>query len=171
MLGLMKPRTSMLPVALILVACSPGDGSISAQITEKFEAGGSAPINLTQVGPPSWERVCVLGPYTTNEAAEQVLGFKWDVQSKSSIGSSDGINLLVFLKNQEVSAYTEHRRDKGDFLELKPRCIGRNQASLLSRVEASGWVQLVSQWRPNPSIEGTSTIRLRLLAAAPHVKR
>ena len=25
--------------------------------------------------------------------------------------------------------------------------------------------------RPNPSIEGTSTIRLRLLAAAPHVKR
>ena len=24
---------------------------------------------------------------------------------------------------------------------------------------------------PNPSIEGTSTIRLRLLAAAPHVKR
>ena len=25
--------------------------------------------------------------------------------------------------------------------------------------------------RPNPSIEGTSTIRLRLFAAAPHVKR
>jgi hypothetical protein len=24
---------------------------------------------------------------------------------------------------------------------------------------------------PNPSIEGTSTIRLRLLAAAPHVER
>ena len=25
--------------------------------------------------------------------------------------------------------------------------------------------------RPNPSIEGTSTSKLRLLAAAPHVKR
>ena len=29
----------------------------------------------------------------------------------------------------------------------------------------------LAQQRPNPSIEGTSTIRLRLLAAAPHVKR
>jgi hypothetical protein len=30
---------------------------------------------------------------------------------------------------------------------------------------------LITRVRPNPSIEGTSTIRLRLLAAAPHVKR
>jgi hypothetical protein len=30
---------------------------------------------------------------------------------------------------------------------------------------------LVFAPRPNPSIEGTSTSKLRLLAAAPHVKR
>jgi len=30
---------------------------------------------------------------------------------------------------------------------------------------------LPSDARPNPSIEGTSNIRLRLLSAAPHVKR
>jgi len=38
-----------------------------------------------------------------------------------------------------------------------------------------GWVRYMSrpvfEQSPNPSIEGTSTIRLRLLAAAPHVKR
>ena len=30
---------------------------------------------------------------------------------------------------------------------------------------------VLSHARPNPSIEGTSNIRLRLLSAAPHVKR
>jgi hypothetical protein len=32
-------------------------------------------------------------------------------------------------------------------------------------------VNVMHNMRPNPSIEGTSNIRLRLLLAAPHVKR
>jgi hypothetical protein len=141
----MKPYTLIALLALILVACSSGDGNISAKITEQFDANSSAPINLAQVGPSTWERACIIVPYSTNKTAEQILGFKWDVQSKSSIGSSDGINLLVFLKGQEVLAYTEHRRDKGDFLKLEPKCVDRNQATLARKVEADGWVQLVSK--------------------------
>ena len=37
-------------------------------------------------------------------------------------------------------------------------------------VFAKGFASFRDQ-RPNPSIEGTSTSKLRLLAAAPHVKR
>jgi hypothetical protein len=37
--------------------------------------------------------------------------------------------------------------------------------------KASRTVVAGNRARPNPSIEGTSTSKLRLLAAAPHVKR
>ncbi len=141
----MKHRVFIFFAVLILVACSRMDRGISAKITELFDASNSAPIDLAQVGPPSWERVCVLGPYVTNEAAEHILGFKWDVQRQSSIVVDDRINLVVFLKNEEVLAFTEHRRDKGDFLDLKPRCLARTQAVLVRRAGADGLVQLVPE--------------------------
>lgn len=144
-LGLMERHALFLFAALILVACSRMDRSISAQITEQFDASNSAPIDLARVGPPIWERVCVLGPYATNEAAEKILGFKWDVQRQSSIVVDDRINLVLFLKNDEVLAFTEHRRDKGDFLDLKPRCLARTQAILVRRAGADGLVQLVPE--------------------------
>lgn len=143
--GLMKPVAPIFLLALMLTACSGSDRNISAKLTEQFDASTSAPINLAQVGPPTWERVCVIGPYATNQTAEQILGFKWNVQSRSSIGGNDGINLLVFLKDQEVLAFTEHRRDKGDFLKLQPKCLPRIRSTLARRVEADGWVQLVSE--------------------------
>ena len=83
----------------------------------QFEANKIDPIDLSIIGPASWERVCVLSPYTTNQTAEQVLGFKWDAESKTSIARRDGINVLVFVQTQQVVAYTEHPRNKGDFLE------------------------------------------------------
>ena len=46
----------------------------------------------------------------------------------------------------------------------------RSRRAALCGVAAKNSAALVRA-RPNPSIEGTSTIRLRLLAAAPHVKR
>jgi hypothetical protein len=51
----------------------------------------------------------------------------------------------------------------------------RSRRAALSRVAAVNTAS--AQWgagsyaSPNPSIEGTSTSKLRLLAAAPHVKR
>ena len=141
----MKRHIFFLFIALTLTACSLNDRDISAQITAQFEASKTVPINLAQVGPPSWERFCVLLPHSTNETAAQVLGFKWDVKSNSAIVNDEKINLLVFIKNNEVLAITEHRRDKGDFLRLEPKCLARAQAVLVRRVEADGLVQLVSE--------------------------
>jgi hypothetical protein len=42
---------------------------------------------------------------------------------------------------------------------------------MLAVKRIKGRLMAINEQRPNPSIEGTSTIRLRLLAAAPHVKR
>ena len=110
----------------------------------QFEASKTAPIDLSVVGSPSWDRVCVLSPYTTNQAAEQILGFRWDAESNTSITVSDGVNVLVFVQNQQVVAYTEHPRNKGDFSKLQPRCLPRSQAIVKRELGAGGWVYLVT---------------------------
>lgn len=139
----MKPTSLLLPL-ILLFGCSTGSSSISAQITAQFEASKTAPIDLSVAGPASWERVCVLSPYTTNKTAEQVLGFRWDAESKTSIAGSDGINVLVFVQNQQVVAYAEHPRNKGDFSKLQPRCLPRSQATVKRELGSGGWVYLVA---------------------------
>ena len=140
----MKRTSLALPLMLLLFGCFSGGSPISEQITAQFEASKASPIDLSVVGPASWERVCVLSPYTTNQTAEQVLGFRWDAESKTSIAGSDGVNVLVFVQNQQVVAYTEHPRNKGDFSKLQPRCLTRSNAVVMREPGASGWVYLVA---------------------------
>lgn len=141
-------RTSLIFTSLIasalLVACSSRDQSISESITEQFDSGRST-IDLSLVGPASWNRVCVIGPYATDESAERVLGIKWDVHRHSSIGASDTIYLLVFIRDDKVVAFTEHPRNAGDFVNLSPRCLERDKAKLVRKVRESGWVDLVRE--------------------------
>jgi len=139
----MKKPSLILPLMLIF-GFSSGNSAISEQITAQFDASKTTSIDLSVVGPASWERVCVLSPYTTNQTAEQVLGFKWDAESKTSIAGSDGINVLVFVQNQQVVAYTEHPRNKGDFSKLQPRCLPRSQSTVERKSGADGWVFLVA---------------------------
>lgn len=110
----------------------------------QFMASQTAPVDLSAVGPASWERVCILSPYTNNQRAEHVLGFKWDAESKTSIAGSDGINVLVFVQGQRVVAYTEHPRNLGDFSKLQPRCLVRSQATVKRESDFNGWVFLVA---------------------------
>jgi hypothetical protein len=146
----MKAHAALLLPVLgsLLLACSGVDKEISAQIQAQYDASSTAPINLSLVGPPSWERVCVLTPYNSNEQAEKVLGFKWNANGKTSIGGNDGINVLVFVKDGEVIAYTEYRRDKGDFLHLTPRCLPKDRAIVVRQIDPNprnnGWVNLVA---------------------------
>ncbi|TCV85112.1 hypothetical protein [Sulfurirhabdus autotrophica] len=129
---------------LFISACADSNNGISEQIQTQFNASSTGPINLALVGPSSWERVCVLGPYTMNDHAEKILGFKWDATGKTSIGSNDGIYVLTFVKGNEVIAYTEHPRNKGDFMKMKPRCLNREQANLVRQSDNDGCVFLVT---------------------------
>jgi hypothetical protein len=139
----MNPRLLILSL-LALCSCTRGGGDISSQIEAQFKAGPTAPVNLALVGPSSWERFCVLGPYTNNERAEQVLGFKWDAEAKTSIALNDGINVLVFVQGQKVIEYVEHPRNQGDFSQLQPRCLSRAHAVVVRKETGTGWVVLVS---------------------------
>ncbi len=139
----MKNLTFALLFILALSACSQPNQDISAEITKQFESSNSGPIDLRQVGPASWDRLCVIGPYAFNDSVEKLLGFKWDAQGLSSIGGNDSIYLLTFIKNNKVAAFTEHPRNKGDFLNLNPKCLTRETAVLKQKADSTGWVQLV----------------------------
>lgn len=89
-----------------------------------------------------------MSPYMDNKQTEKVLGFKWNSESKTSIQSNDGINVLAFIQGSEVVAYTEHRRDKGDFSRMQPRCLMRGLATVVRQIETirdSRWVFLVAK--------------------------
>jgi hypothetical protein len=142
---LWKPikRSSLVLPLILLLGCSSSSWYIKKQIVEQFEASKTAPIDLSVVEPASWERVCVLSPYTTNQTAEEILGFRWDAESKTSIAQNDGINVLVFVQNQQVVAYTQYPRNKGDFSKLQPRCLPRSQSTVKREPDADGWIYLV----------------------------
>ena len=103
-------------------------------------------IDLAEVVPGDWDRVCVLAPYTNNEQAEHVLGFAWDVERHTDIASSDGEVVLVFIRGQSVVDYTEHDRVHGDLAQLTPPCLLRSAARLIRHDGLDGRVYL----RPNP---------------------
>lgn len=140
---LMKPPFLAL-LSILLLGCSESDQLISQQIEVQFKASNTAPIDLSKVGPASWERVCVLTPYTTNKRSAQVLGFSWNAELKTNIATSDHINVLVFLRDQQVVAYTEHPRNLGDFSKLKPPCLIRSQAIVKREQSSPNWVYLVT---------------------------
>lgn len=138
-------KSLVVVLALMLIGCTRGDSEISAQLSQCFSNVSITVIDLAELGPSTWERVCVLTPYSTNAQAEAVLGFKWDAEGKTDIASNDGINVLVFARGKELLAYVEHPRGQGDLLGVQPQCLQRAQAKVLRRVGADGWVYLVAQ--------------------------
>jgi hypothetical protein len=125
-------------LALALTSCSSQDRSISEKIKSQVHASSTAPLDLTFVGPNGWERVCIFGPYTTNNLVEADLGFKWNADSESSVSINDGVNLIVFTRGNEVVAFAEHKRGDGDFESEKSRCTSRAAPRLARTMRADG---------------------------------
>lgn len=141
----MKSAAFFFATCFLGVSACSDLSEISLQIEAQFKANDISPINLALTGPVSWERVCVLGPYSNNSYAERVLGFKWDAEGKTSIYGSDVVNVLVYIKENQVVAYTEHPRNKGDFSQMNPPCLSRESAVLVRKRGSDGWVFLVPQ--------------------------
>jgi hypothetical protein len=128
-----------------LIGCNLTGQRISKTISASFQASEVAPIDIAAAAPGDWDRFCVLTPYTNNERAEKVLGFKWDAESNTSIASNDGINVLVFIQENKVAAFAEHPRNSGDFSKMKPSCLKRQSARVVRKPDSNGWVYLVSE--------------------------
>lgn len=128
-----------------VASCGSGRSEISKELESQIKSNKWESIDLSRVGGPDWDRVCIFGPYSDNTRAERVLGFKWDLEKKTSIFSSDGVNVLAFVKDNDIIAYIEHPRNLGDFAELSGRCFSRSNAVLVRKKQRKdNWVSLVS---------------------------
>lgn len=97
-------------------------------------------MSLAESVPGIWEKVCILGPYSDNQAAKRILGFEWDVERKTSIHKNEGATLLLFIRGNSVVQYAEHSRAKGDFTNLSGQCFSRQSAVFIHESAPSkGW--------------------------------
>jgi hypothetical protein len=115
----------------MLAGCS--QPSASRSIAAQLEASGT--IDLRAAMPGSWDRVCVFGPYSTDQDAFQTLGFSWSLTDNSAVWQSDGVSLLVFARGNEVVAAVDHPRRNGDFSTVADRCFSPEQAQFVRVAE------------------------------------
>ena len=116
-------------LSVLMAAACERPSEPSANIAQHFAATGRTTINLAVAVSQPWEQVCILGPYSDNQAAKRVLGFEWDVERHSSIQTNEGAALLLFVQGNTVAQYVEHRRASGDFTNLSGRCFVREAAA------------------------------------------
>lgn len=126
-------------ILVAAVGCTAHDSKSSAIAKQFAESRGSF-VSLTTAVPGAWEKVCVLGPYSNNDAAKQTLGFKWNAEAKTSIQTNEGISLIIFVQNKQVFSYVEHPRNHGDFSNLTAQCFPREKAQFIHEQKSTkGW--------------------------------
>ena len=83
-----------------------------------------------------YPQVSNLAPPAAHYLESTIQDAKWQEHA------SDTINVLVFVKDNAVVAYTEHPRNKGDFSQVKPECVMRDSAKFERGSGEDGWVYL-----------------------------
>lgn len=134
-------RAWALALALGCASCSQSDSFLGAQIDHQLRQG--ATLDLAKVGPAKWTRVCVLGPYTDDRAAQGLLGVPWPASRLTSIGARDDRVALVFTDGARVLAFVERPRADGDFAMIRPPCLSRAEARLSTERDADGRLRIL----------------------------
>lgn len=115
-------------LVLIQAGCEPPHSDVSEELTRQFQASGRSFVNLAEVLPSPWEKVCIIGPYSDKKSVAVTVGFDWPDLSQSSIETNNEIGLLLFLKDGKVVEWMEHPRRDGDFTNLSRQCFSREKA-------------------------------------------
>lgn len=126
-----------------VAGCSDADRFINEQLSRLIAKSKGPTIDLSGIGPRAWERLCFIGPHTTNGTTKQVLGFDWDSERKSSIASDEKILLLIFTSGQRVLAFAEYPRSLGDFVRSAGSCVSSTDARFRKEIDGNGSIALV----------------------------
>lgn len=139
-------------LALLLVA-GCGDGGVSPSVRDQLKSSvssGATSFDFAAADPTfSWDRMHVFGPYSGQADVEKELGFRWSDYGRTTIGSSDGVVLLVFVRDGKVVYWYEHPRDAGDLAPLdNDQGYTRTEAKFaIERRTDENWIEL----KPLPS--------------------
>jgi hypothetical protein len=105
---------------------SPG---VSQTLAAEVRRGPNRIIDFSEIAPFEWDRVFIFHPYTPKDYIERCLGFKWHALRWSEIEWSEGVNLVVFVRNGGVTCWFEHSRLDGEFFDMgDPPGFTREQA-------------------------------------------
>lgn len=112
---------------LLLFVVYARANSLEGAIRKQYVASGNGSIDLSAAVPQKgWERVCILGPYSTTADTSALLGFEWNSDGHSSVRTDDDVTLLVFANDTMVIAATDYPRAGPDFSSLASRCYPRS---------------------------------------------
>jgi len=137
---MVSSRLLLASCACLATAGCTAQDSISSAIAKEFAESNGTSVNLATAVPGTWEKVCVLGPYSSNDTAKQTLGFEWDAEAKTSIQTNEGISVLLFVQETKVIAFIEHPRKYGDFSNLTAQCFPKHKAQFSHDSKpAKGW--------------------------------
>jgi hypothetical protein len=90
--------------------------SVSRALAAEVHRGPGTVVDFAQVAKFPWDRVFIFQPYTSQADIDACLGFHWDGARWSNIEWSDGINLVVFVRNKSVVCWFDHSRGDGDWV-------------------------------------------------------
>ena len=110
----MKNIFTIFLASFILSCSSPGNDLINS-IESELTVTKGININLANATDFKWERICIIGPYYTQEYQDKIFDFKAQLLATGN----DGVSTLVFIKNNKILSYINHPRSKGDFLNIQ----------------------------------------------------
>jgi hypothetical protein len=112
-----------LPLLFLSISCS----EIGKAPKRVFTFSGST-IDLSTEIEGDWDKVCLFTPYSSNQEAERLIGFEFDIESKSNIYELDSITLFLVVKRRQVIDYFEVPRNSIDFSAREADCYPREKA-------------------------------------------
>jgi hypothetical protein len=119
---------SLAVVAALSSACTL-EGSVSRSIAASVGKGPGTRLDLAEHASFPWDRVCIIGPYTSDDDVDSLTGVRGAAAKDHGIQSNDSINVLMFVSDGRIAASVAHRRGRGDFFpELTGKCYTRDAA-------------------------------------------
>jgi hypothetical protein len=97
-------------------------------IERDYLASGMTTIDLPRSVPQAWQRVCVLGPYSSARDAGALLGFDWNADAHSRVRDHEDAVLLIFASGNIVVGAADYPRADGDLSPLASHCYPRSAA-------------------------------------------
>jgi hypothetical protein len=107
-------------------------------------------VDFSDLASCDWNRLFVFHPYTRGEDIERALGFHWDQAKASGISHSDGVNLIVLVKDSQVVKWFDHPRSRGELYGLADGSgFHRTNAKFVVRLTYAGAQERLVLERPN----------------------
>src|SRR5262245_44733532 len=122
-----------------------GTDPTSESIAAAVAAGPGTRLALADHAAFPWEKACIFGPYSPDDRVDAITGIRGAASRAYDIRLNDGINVVMFIHDNEVVASVAHPRNHGDFgPEVVGQCYSRERSVFVVRIPpTNSWGNIV----------------------------